>query len=97
MNERETILAIGKSLQALHSRLTTGTPQKWNALSSEDQGTWLRIARRARNKFEALQAVQSQSVPIRASEGRASEGQASDRQPDAPSGPTHVPGPRRIA
>ena len=57
MSEKDILLAVGKNLQAVHSKATLGEPQKWAQLSKEDQQLWLRIARRAKNKLDELQSA----------------------------------------
>ena len=57
MSEKDILLAVGKNLQAVHSKATLGEPQRWGQLSKQDQQLWLRIARRAKNKLEELQAA----------------------------------------
>ena len=61
MEEKDILLAVGKNLQAVHSKATLGEPQVWGKLAKEDQKLWIRIARRAKNKLEELQAANGQA------------------------------------
>lgn len=61
MEEKDILLAVGKNLQAVHSKATLGEPQVWGKLSKEDQKLWIRIARRAKNKLDELQAANGRS------------------------------------